>query len=220
MTQNMTPKDPAYIGNQADIINRAEWAKGDGLLPAIIQNPDTGAILMLGYMNKDAYEATIKGGQVTFFSRSKQRLWTKGETSGNTLDLVSVELDCDNDTLLIMARPNGPTCHTGTTTCFNDKNLPATLFLNQLQNLIVARHKDMPQGSYTTSLFTEGKARIAQKVGEEGVELALARMKDDSNEVTNEAADLLFHMMVLLQDAGLSLGDVIGVLQSRHKISS
>ncbi len=216
----MTPKDPAYIGNQADIINRAEWAKGDGLLPAIIQNPDTGAILMLGYMNKDAYEATIKGGQVTFFSRSKQRLWTKGETSGNTLDLVSVELDCDNDTLLIMARPNGPTCHTGTTTCFNDKNLPATLFLNQLQNLIVARHKDMPQGSYTTSLFTEGKARIAQKVGEEGVELALARMKDDSNEVTNEAADLLFHMMVLLQDAGLSLGDVIGVLQSRHKISS
>jgi phosphoribosyl-ATP pyrophosphohydrolase/phosphoribosyl-AMP cyclohydrolase len=220
MTQNMTPKDPAYIGNQADIINRAEWAKGDGLLPAIIQNPDTGAILMLGYMNKDAYGATIKGGQVTFFSRSKQRLWTKGETSGNTLDLVSVELDCDNDTLLIMARPNGPTCHTGTTTCFNDKNLPATLFLNQLQNLIVARHKDMPQGSYTTSLFTEGKARIAQKVGEEGVELALARMKDDSNEVTNEAADLLFHMMVLLQDAGLSLGDVIGVLQSRHKISS
>jgi phosphoribosyl-ATP pyrophosphohydrolase/phosphoribosyl-AMP cyclohydrolase len=220
MTQNMTPKDPAYIGNQADIINRAEWAKGDGLLPAIIQNPDTGAILMLGYMNKDAYEATIKGGQVTFFSRSKQRLWTKGETSGNTLDLVSVELDCDNDTLLIMARPNGPTCHTGTTTCFNDKNLPATLFLNQLQNLIAARHKDMPQGSYTTSLFTEGKARIAQKVGEEGVELALARMKDDSNEVTNEAADLLFHMMVLLQDAGLSLGDVIGVLQSRHKISS
>ncbi|MDB2324859.1 bifunctional phosphoribosyl-AMP cyclohydrolase/phosphoribosyl-ATP diphosphatase HisIE [Alphaproteobacteria bacterium] len=216
----MTPKDPSYIGNQADIINRAEWAKGDGLLPAIIQNPDTGAILMLGYMNKDAYEATIKGGQVTFFSRSKQRLWTKGETSGNTLDLVSVELDCDNDTLLIMARPNGPTCHTGTTTCFNDKNLPATLFLNQLQNLIVARHKDMPQGSYTTSLFTEGKARIAQKVGEEGVELALARMKDDSNEVTNEAADLLFHMMVLLQDAGLSLGDVIGVLQSRHKISS
>lgn len=216
----MTPKDPAYIGNQADIINRAEWAKGDGLLPAIIQNPDTGAILMLGYMNKDAYEATIKGGQVTFFSRSKQRLWTKGETSGNTLDLVSVELDCDNDTLLIMARPNGPTCHTGTTTCFNNKNLPATLFLNQLQNLIVARHKDMPQGSYTTSLFTEGKARIAQKVGEEGVELALARMKDDSNEVTNEAADLLFHMMVLLQDAGLSLGDVIGVLQSRHKISS
>ena len=207
-----------------DMINldAPDWNKdaNTGLLPAIIQHADTREVLMLGYMNRDALAASYASGNVTFYSRSKQRLWMKGESSGNILALVSVKLDCDNDTLLIMARPNGPTCHTGTTTCFNDKNLPATLFLNQLQNLIVARHKDMPQGSYTTSLFTEGKARIAQKVGEEGVELALARMKDDSNEVTNEAADLLFHMMVLLQDAGLSLGDVIGVLQSRHKISS
>jgi phosphoribosyl-ATP pyrophosphohydrolase/phosphoribosyl-AMP cyclohydrolase len=154
---------------------------------------------------------------VTFFSRSKNRLWTKGETSGNWLDFISGEMDCDADTLLVQARPQGPSCHTGSATCFNDQPPSNIGFLDQLTTLISDRHTNMPKGSYTTSLFAKGKALIAQKVGEEGVELALARMKDDRAEIANEAADLLFHMMVLLEDAGLSLADAINVLQKRHK---
>ena len=198
-------------------LDEIDWDKGEGLVPAIVQNTDNGQILMLAYMDRAALAQTISSKKVTFFSRSKNRLWTKGETSGNWLDFISGEMDCDADTLLIQARPQGPSCHTGSVTCFNDQTPSNIGFLDQLGALIADRHKIMPEGSYTTSLFAEGKARIAQKVGEEGVELALARMKDDSAEMANEAADLLFHMMVLLEDAGLSLADAISVLQDRHK---
>ena len=198
-------------------LDKIDWDKGDGLVPAIVQNSDNGQILMLAYMDRAALAQTISSKKVTFFSRSKNRLWTKGETSGNWLDYISGEMDCDADTLLIQARPQGPSCHTGSVTCFNDQTPSNIGFLDQLGKLIAERHKTMPKGSYTTSLFSEGKARIAQKVGEEGVELALARMKDDSAEMASEAADLLFHMMVLLEDAGLSLADAINVLQDRHK---
>ena len=198
-------------------LDKIDWDKGDGLVPAIVQNSDNGQILMLAYMDRAALAQTISSKKVTFFSRSKNRLWTKGETSGNWLDFISGEMDCDADTLLIQARPQGPSCHTGSVTCFNDQTPSNIGFLDQLGALIADRHKTMPEGSYTTSLFAEGKSRIAQKVGEEGVELALARMKDDNAEMASEAADLLFHMMVLLEDAGLSLGDAISVLQNRHK---
>ena len=196
---------------------KIDWDKGQGLVPVIIQNIDNGQILMLAYMDRGALDQTISSKKITFFSRSKHRLWTKGETSGNWLDFISGEMDCDADTLLIQARPQGPSCHTGSVTCFNDWTPGNISFLNQLGVLIAERHKTMPEGSYTTRLFVEGKARIAQKVGEEGVELALARMKDDNTEVANEAADLLFHMMVLLEDAGLSLADAISVLKNRYK---
>ena len=201
------------------LINSANlsWEKGNGLLPAIIQDLDSGQVLMLGYMNSDALAKTLDTKKVTFYSRSKDRLWTKGETSGNWLDLISAEMDCDADTILIQARPHGPTCHTGTRTCFNDNVTIPTRFLDQLSALIASRHRTMPKNSYTTRLFLDGTARIAQKVGEEGVELALARMKNDLEETKNEAADLLFHMMVLLEDAGLALSDVIAVLKERHK---
>ena len=198
-------------------LDKIDWKKGQGLVPAIVQNIDNGQIMMLAYMDRAALAQTISSKKVTFFSRSKNRLWTKGETSGNWLDFISGEMDCDADTLLIQARPQGPPCHTGSMTCFNDQTPSNIGFLDQLATLIAERHKTMPEGSYTTSLFAEGKARIAQKVGEEGVELALARMKDDNTELANEAADLLFHMMVLLEDAGLSLTDAISVLQNRHK---
>jgi len=198
-------------------LDQIDWDKGEGLVPAIIQNSSNGQVLMLGYMNRQALEKTLSGGKVTFFSRSKNRLWTKGETSGNWLDFISAEIDCDADTILIKASPHGPACHTGTKTCFNDNTHTTIGFLDTLAALIAERHKTMPEGSYTTSLFTEGKARIAQKVGEEGVELALARMKGDRSEMVNEAADLLFHMMVLLEDAGLSLTDAVAVLEARHK---
>ena len=198
-------------------LEKIDWDKGEGLVPAIVQNIDNGQVLMLAYMDSAALAQTISSKKVTFFSRSKNRLWTKGETSGNRLDFISSEMDCDADTLLIQARPQGPSCHTGSVTCFNDQTASNIGFLDQLATLISERHKTMPEGSYTTSLFAKGKALIAQKVGEEGVELALARMKDDRAEMTNEAADLLFHMMVLLEDAGLSLADAISVLQNRHK---
>ena len=198
-------------------LDKIDWDKGDGLVPAIVQNSDNGQVLMLAYMDRAALAQTISSKKVTFFSRSKDRLWTKGETSGNWLDYISGEMDCDADTLLIQARPQGPSCHTGSLTCFNDQKPSNISFLDQLVALIAERRKTMPEGSYTTSLFSEGKARIAQKVGEEGVELALARMKGDSAEMANEAADLLFHMIVLLEDAGLSLADAISVLQNRHK---
>ena len=198
-------------------IDQIDWEKGDGLVPAVIQDVHNGHVLMLGYMNQAALSHTLNSGKVTFFSRSKNRLWTKGETSGNWIDYVSGEMDCDADTILIQARPHGPVCHTGSISCFNNIAPDNTQFLGQLGSLIADRHAAMPAGSYTTSLFTDGKARIAQKVGEEGVELALARMKDDGTEIANETADLLFHIMVLLQDAGLTLGDVIKVLKERYQ---
>ena len=201
-------------------IDRVDWEKGDGLVPAVIQDIYNGHVLMLGYMNQAALRQTIDSGKVTFFSRSKKRLWTKGETSGNWIDYVKGEIDCDRDAILIQARPHGPVCHTGSVGCFNDIVPDNTQFLGQLGLLIADRHAAMPAGSYTTSLFADGKARIAQKVGEEGVELALARMKGEQTEIANETADLLFHMMVLLQDAGLTLGDVIEVLKKRYRYQS
>jgi phosphoribosyl-ATP pyrophosphohydrolase/phosphoribosyl-AMP cyclohydrolase len=195
---------------------RADWEKGGGLLPAIIQHARTGQVLMLGYMNEDAAARTVETGRVTFYSRSKQRLWTKGETSGNHLVYCEAAIDCDRDTILVQALPVGPACHTGSRTCFTD-TLPATVgFLAYLDGLVKQRRADMPEASYTTSLFAEGPSRIAQKVGEEGVELALARMKDDRAEIANEAADLLYHMLVLLADADMSLDDALDVLRHRH----
>lgn len=195
---------------------QADWAKGGGLLPAIIQHVHTGQVLMLGYMNEEAAEVTVTSGKVTFYSRSKKRLWTKGETSGNHLTFCSAMLDCDRDAILVQAIPAGPVCHTGARTCFTD-DLPATAgFLGHLDRIIQQRRVEMPGGSYTTSLFAEGSARIAQKVGEEGVELALARMKDDREEIANESADLLYHMLVLLSDADMALADVMEVLRQRH----
>ncbi len=202
--------------NTAPDWHRADWAKGGGLLPAIIQHVHTGQVLMLGYMDEEAAEMTVTSGKVTFYSRSKERLWTKGETSGNHLVFCGAVLDCDRDTILVQATPAGPACHTGARTCFTD-DLPATAgFLGHLDQIVRQRRAEMPDGSYTTSLFAEGSARIAQKVGEEGVELALARMKDDRAEIANEAADLLYHILVLLADSDMSLADALKVLQQRH----
>lgn len=204
--------------NQQQLIE-LDWDKVDNLMPAIIQHAISGDVLMLGYMNKDALEATLKSSNVTFYSRTKQRLWTKGETSGHFLKLVNIYPDCDNDTLLILANPIGPTCHNGTESCF----APAQSqwgFLYQLENILQERKHASPDSSYTASLYASGTKRIAQKVGEEGVETALAATVNDKEELTNEASDLLYHLMVLLQDQALSLSDVIGCLQARHTKST
>lgn len=193
-----------------------DWEKVDSLMPAIIQNAISGDVLMLGYMNKEALATTLSSGNVTFYSRTKQRLWTKGETSGNFLKVVNIYPDCDNDTLLILANPIGPTCHKGTESCFS----PAQSqwgFLYELENLLAERKNASPDSSYTASLYASGTKRIAQKVGEEGVETALAATVNDREELKNEASDLIYHLLVLLQDQSLSLSDVIGCLQERHK---
>ena len=200
-----------------DMADRIDWKKGDGLVPAIVQNAEDGQVLMLGYMNRDALMATRESGYVTFYSRSKKRLWMKGESSGNRLAFVDGAMDCDGDTLLVRVRPAGPACHTGARTCFGDSLPQGAGFLAALDELVRDRRAEMPEGSYTTSLFDAGKARIAQKVGEEGVELALARMKDDPAEIANEAADLMYHMLVLLADCDMQLDDVITILADRHK---
>jgi phosphoribosyl-ATP pyrophosphohydrolase/phosphoribosyl-AMP cyclohydrolase len=199
------------LPNPADI----DWSKG--LLPAIVQDVDSGLVLMLGYMNAEALAATVETGHVTFYSRSKQRLWTKGETSGNVLELRSMALDCDGDTLLLLARPRGPTCHQGTTTCFGDFPGPEVAFLGELGRLVEQRHKDRPAGSYTTRLFESGTRRIAQKVGEEGVETALAAVAQGTDDLLAEASDLVFHLLVLLRDRGLGLEDVARTLRGRIK---
>lgn len=189
------------------------WDKQDGLLPAIVQDADSRQVLMLGYMSREALAKTVDTRQVTFFSRSKGRLWTKGESSGHVLSLVSIETDCDRDTLLVLARPQGPTCHLGTASCF--PNAPADT-LGALQALIRTRHAERPAGSYTTKLFDAGIKRIAQKVGEEGLETALAAVAEDDAPLLGEAADLLYHLVVLLQARGLSLADALRVLESRR----
>ena len=196
-----------------------DWAKGNGLLPAIVQHWLSGEVLMLGYMNADALVQTQADGRVTFYSRSKQRLWMKGESSGNVLALKSIRLDCDADTLLIQAEPHGPTCHTGTSSCFGDSAdvRPPLGFLAELDALVTQRHAERPEGSYTTKLFDEGIRRIAQKVGEEGVETALAAVVQDDEALLGEAADLLFHLVVVLRARGLSLADAIAVLADRHR---
>ena len=202
--------------------SRLAWQKGDGLLPAIVQHALTGEVLMLGYMNAQALAQTQASGHVTFFSRSKQRLWTKGESSGNVLALRSIRIDCDADTLLIQALPHGPTCHTGTSSCFGISAdvRPPLGFLAELDALVEQRHADRPEGSYTTRLFDGGIRRMAQKVGEEGVETALAAVVQGDDELLGEAADLVFHLTVALRARGLSLGDVVGVLAERHKAAS
>ncbi|MGF6712239.1 phosphoribosyl-ATP pyrophosphohydrolase/phosphoribosyl-AMP cyclohydrolase [Luteibacter sp. W1I16] len=193
-----------------------DFAKGDGLLPAIVQHARTGEVLMLGYMDEAALAKTRELGQVTFFSRSKQRLWTKGETSGDTLALVDARLDCDADTILVRALPAGPTCHTGTTSCFGDDVAPALGFLAELDALVASRHAERPQGSYTTTLFEGGIRRMAQKVGEEGVETALAAVAEDDDALIGEAADLVFHLMVVLRARGIGFDTVAAKLASRH----
>lgn len=198
--------------------SRLDWAKGDGLLPAIVQHWLTGEVLMLGYMNPQALAATQKSGHVTFFSRSKQRLWTKGETSGHVLALKSVRMDCDADTLLVLAEPHGPTCHNGTSSCFGDGVQPPLGFLAELDALIAQRHAERPAGSYTTKLFEGGIRRMAQKVGEEGVETALAAVAQDDDALLGEAADLVYHLAVALRARGLGLSDVAGVLSQRHAV--
>jgi phosphoribosyl-ATP pyrophosphohydrolase/phosphoribosyl-AMP cyclohydrolase len=197
-------------------ISRLDWPKGDGLLPAIVQHWLTGEVLMLGYMNADALAETQRSGHVTFWSRSKQRLWTKGESSGHVLALKSIRIDCDADTLLVQAEPHGPTCHNGTSSCFGEGVQPPLGFLAELDALVAQRHTERPQGSYTTRLFDGGIRRIAQKVGEEGVETALAAVAQDDDELLGEAADLLFHLTVLLRARVLSLADAVDVLARRH----
>lgn len=197
-----------------------DWQKGDGLLPAIIQDADTQQVLMLGYMNAAALEQTLATKRVTFFSRSKNRLWTKGESSGHFLDLVDVAADCDADALLVRARPNGPTCHRGTCSCFTEGGATGTGFLAQLERTISQRISSGDEKSYTARLVSEGVKRVAQKVGEEGVETALAATAGDNAELANEAADLLFHLIVLLRAKGLSLADATRVLEQRHAVKS
>ena len=197
-----------------ETIAALDWNKQGGLLPAIVQDAATHRVLMLGYMDRAALDATFASGRVTFFSRSRQRLWTKGETSGHTLELVSITADCDNDSLLVQARPNGPTCHRGTASCFAEA--PGN-FLAELDALIAKRHDARPQGSYTTQLFEAGVRRIAQKVGEEGVETALAAVVEDDSALLGEAADLIYHLAVLLLARNLALDDAVAVLHERHR---
>jgi phosphoribosyl-ATP pyrophosphohydrolase/phosphoribosyl-AMP cyclohydrolase len=203
------------------IASTLDFSKGDGLVPAIVQDADDGRVLMLGYMSRAAVEATEARKRVVFFSRSRQSLWEKGESSGHTLDLVELRHDCDADTLLVLARPRGPTCHTGTASCF-DGPPQASLgpvtggFLGRLEAIVAARAKAPPESSYTASLFARGLPRMAQKVGEEGVEVALAAVTADDATLVGEAADLVFHLVVLLRARGISLGHVIKELVRRH----
>ena len=198
--------------------NMAElaWQKMDNLLPCIVQHAVSGKVLMQGYMNQEALAHTLNSGKVTFFSRSKQRLWTKGESSNHTLELVEITADCDQDCILVLAHPNGPTCHTGTETCWFDSASADLSFIGELEQVIASRKGADPASSYTAHLYSKGIKRIAQKVGEEGVETALAATVRDLDELKNESADLLYHLMVLLQASDLSLSDVVAVLRKRH----
>lgn len=189
----------------------------DGLIPAVIQDVQTKNVLMLGYMNQEAVEKTKASGLVTFFSRSKNRLWTKGEESGNVLHLIDMKLDCDRDTLLVMVKPEGPTCHTGTDTCWNEDNKASYGFLSNLEQIISSRVENGDNSSYVASLFKKGINKIAQKVGEEAVETVI-EAKDNNDELfLNESADLLFHYLLLLKAKGFQLDDVVSILSSRHK---
>lgn len=192
------------------------WDKGDGLIPAIVQCADTAQVLMLGYMNRAALELSQSSARVTFYSRSKRRLWTKGELSGHHLALLSIRADCDRDTLLVFARPHGPTCHNGTSTCFGEFAGPELSFLGRLQQVVREREAVRPKGSYTSKLFDAGVRAIAQKVGEEGVETALAAVVQDDAALAGEAADLLFHLLVLLRARGMDLSEPLQVLRERH----
>ncbi len=205
----------ANLEKQLDL-TQLDWQKVDNLMPVIIQHYVSGEVLMLGYMNQEALIQTQTRGQVTFYSRTKKRLWTKGETSGHFLNVKQISSDCDNDTLLILVEPIGPTCHTGSSSCFANTQSEWG-FLYQLEQLIASRKHADPSSSYTAKLYHDGTKRIAQKVGEEGVETALAATVNDREELKNESADLIYHLLVLLQDQHLSLQEVIGILKVRHK---
>ncbi len=193
-----------------------DFEKMNGLIPAIIQDNYTQKVLMLGFMNKEAYKKTMETGKVTFFSRTKNRLWTKGEESGNFLHVVSVKADCDNDTLLIMVHPEGPVCHKGTDTCWGDKNEQDIMFLKELQDFIDRRRQEMPEKSYTTSLFNSGVNKMAQKVGEEAVETILEACNGTDERLIYEGADLLYHLIVLLTYKGYRIEDLARELKERH----
>jgi phosphoribosyl-ATP pyrophosphohydrolase/phosphoribosyl-AMP cyclohydrolase len=194
-----------------------DFEKMNGLIPAIIQDDQTSKVLMLGFMNKEAFEVTKNTGKVTFFSRSKNRLWTKGEESGNYLHVVSILSDCDDDTLLIKVNPVGPVCHTGADTCWSETNNGGIGFLNYLQHFIQKRYEEMPEGSYTTSLFKKGVNRMAQKVGEEAVETVIEAVNGTDDGFLYEASDMIYHLIVLLTSKGYSLDDLGNELKKRHK---
>jgi phosphoribosyl-ATP pyrophosphohydrolase/phosphoribosyl-AMP cyclohydrolase len=201
-------------------IDGLDWAKGEGLLPAIVQDVDSGEVLMLGYMNRDALEATLATGQVTFWSRSRNQLWAKGETSGNRIEVHGITADCDRDTILVLGRPAGPVCHTGAPTCFHGQPSPAATdlaFLLRLEKIIAGRIAERPESSYTAQLHARGLTRMAQKVGEEGLEVALAAVTAEKGAFVGEAADLVFHLLLLLQARGRSLADVVRELLDRHQ---
>ncbi len=194
-----------------------DFEKCGGLVPAIIQDADTKTVLMLGYMNQEAYEKTLSTGLVTFYSRSRQCLWTKGETSNNFLHLVDIKVDCDNDTLLVKVHPDGPTCHKGTDTCWGEENEASPLlFLSELSNFIEKRHQELPEGSYTTSLFRDGLNRMAQKVGEEALELVIEATNGTNERLVYEGSDMLYHLIVLLTHKGLRIEDMAAELRERH----
>ena len=196
--------------------SQLDWAKVDGLMPVIVQHVASGEVLMQGFVNAEALAKTLESGHVTFFSRTKHRLWTKGESSGHFLQLRAITTDCDQDCLLIAADPIGPTCHNGTPSCFDGHPLPPLGFLAELEQILAGRRSADPESSYTARLYAKGTKRIAQKVGEEGVEVALAAMAKDREELINESADLLYHLTVLLQNEGLQLADVVQRLKERH----
>jgi len=194
-----------------------DFDKMNGLVPAIIQDADTKNVLMLGFMNQEAYDKTVSTKKVTFYSRTRQCLWTKGETSGNFLELVEIKTDCDNDTLLVKVHPTGPVCHTGSDTCWNEKNEKnPLLFLSFLQDFIEKRHEEMPEGSYTTSLFKDGLNRMAQKVGEEALEAVIEAVNGTNERLIYEGSDMLYHLIVLLTSKGLRIEDLAKELQVRH----
>lgn len=223
MTRTIAPGAPLDLADVAGL----DFAKAGGLLPAIVQHAQTGAVLMLGYMTPEALRVTLTRRRVVFFSRSRRRLWEKGETSGHTLDVAAVRTDCDRDTLLVTALPAGPVCHLGTDTCFGDDltadtgrrlgEPPPLAFLEDLEAVIVQRLADRPEGSYTARLQAQGPNRIAQKVGEEGLEVALAAVAEPDGKLIGEAADLLYHLLILLQSRGLRLEQVVAELKSRHE---
>ena len=196
---------------------KLDFQKSGGLIPAVIQDANTNKMLMLGYMNEESLAKTEEIGKVTFFSRSKNRLWTKGEESGNFLNVVSITPDCDNDTLLIKVHPAGPVCHTGADTCWNEENKTDISFLAYLQDFITKRHAEMPEGSYTTSLFQKGLNRMAQKVGEEAVETVIEAVNGTDEGFLYEASDMIYHLIVLLTSKGYSLTDIAKELEKRHK---
>ena len=200
------------------MMKQIDFNKMDGLVPAIIQDATTKNVLMLGFMNEEAYQKTLELKRLTFFSRTKKRLWTKGEESGNFLNVVDIKLDCDNDTLLILVNPEGPVCHKGTDTCWGEKNeANPLLFLSELQDFIETRYKEMPEGSYTTSLFKDGINRMAQKVGEEALEAVIEACNGTNERLVYEGSDLFYHLVVLLTSKGLRIEDIARELEQRHK---